>query len=123
MTTELDWACDECGGSAKASWVILTGIQFNKALEYDRVHSTNEISRPISLDELMKLDDDRGTWSAMCLDHAGKFPEGGYYFETSRIDTHAKALDWTLHLLEKGWLQNTDWDSFLRSKVSQELDA
>ena len=108
MAPKLNWTCDECGGSSKADWVILTGIQLDKALNYN---------------EVTGLDKDLGSWSAMCTDHAQKFPETGYFFEAKRINTRAKALDWTLHLLEKGWLQNTNWNEFLRSKLTVDVDA
>ena len=37
-----------------------------------------------------------------------------YQITADRFDTLGKALDWTLHLMEKGWLEETDWGAFVR---------
>lgn len=123
MEPQLDWTCDECAGSSQATWVILSDVQMERAMGLESKVLSRDQSQPISLADLMKLDLDPGMWSAMCPKHTEVFPESGYFFETSRIDTIPKALDWTLHLLEKGWLQHTNWDEFLRSKLTADLDA
>jgi hypothetical protein len=123
MAKKFDWTCDECAGSEVAKWVVLTGPQYRKALDYDLNHPHTEEAKPMTAADLRSLSDDRGIWTTMCAKHADVFPDDGYFFETDRINTHAAALDWTLHLLEKGWLQYTDWDGFLRSKLVKSLDA
>lgn len=40
--------------------------------------------------------------------------EAGYSFGVARLRTVAAALDWTLHLSEKGWVEYTNWNSFIR---------
>ncbi|WP_328449898.1 hypothetical protein OG780_19415 [Streptomyces sp. NBC_00386] len=37
-----------------------------------------------------------------------------YSIQANRIDTWAELLDWTAHLMEKDWLNHTDWDELLR---------
>jgi len=38
----------------------------------------------------------------------------GYWFSGDRFDTTAKALGWTLHLMEKEWLASTEWEDAVR---------
>jgi len=38
----------------------------------------------------------------------------GYWFSGDRFDTTAKALGWTLHLMEKRWLASTEWEDAVR---------
>lgn len=37
-----------------------------------------------------------------------------YQIPADRFDSLGKALDWTLHMTEKPWLPNTDWNSLVR---------
>lgn len=34
---------------------------------------------------------------------------GGYWFDVSRIRSHADVLEWTTHLMAKRWIGDTDW--------------
>lgn len=38
-----------------------------------------------------------------------------YWIPVSRISTYAQVLGWTAHLMEKNWLNNTDWPALLRT--------
>lgn len=40
---------------------------------------------------------------------------GTYWIEVDRIATYADVLDWTAHLMEKNWFNETDWSDLLRN--------
>jgi len=46
--------------------------------------------------------------------HADCGPDMGYWFDASRISSPEQALNWTLHLGQKNWIHQTDWDTFVR---------
>ncbi|WP_094359955.1 GIY-YIG nuclease family protein [Mycobacterium marinum] len=46
-----------------------------------------------------------------------------YWFGVERARTHEELLSWTGHLLGKGWIQNTDWDDFIRGYISPRAHA
>lgn len=39
----------------------------------------------------------------------------GYWIGAERCKTFPELLDWTAHLMEKRWLQNTNWSTKVRS--------
>lgn len=39
---------------------------------------------------------------------------GDYAIDEERIDTPAKALGWTLHLMKKAWFEATGWETSVR---------
>jgi hypothetical protein len=45
-----------------------------------------------------------------CDPTTGKF---SYWISVDRIDTPAKLLAWTAHLMKKPWFSHTTWDSIL----------
>lgn len=42
-----------------------------------------------------------------------------YPIEIERIRTVLQLLDWTAHLFEKNWFQDTDWDQIIRRAMPQ----
>lgn len=46
-------------------------------------------------------------------------PTGLYVIEVERIRSTTAALEWTAHLMEKGWTKYTDWAGLIRSAVDQ----
>lgn len=46
-----------------------------------------------------------------------------YFIEVERIRTTADLLWWTAHLLEKGWIQSTNWGDIIRQHVNAEGQA
>ena len=40
--------------------------------------------------------------------------DGGYSINADRFDSLGKALDFTLHMMEKTWFQYTDWTALVR---------
>ena len=46
--------------------------------------------------------------------HITCLPDGHYIITTDRFDTLGKALDWTLHMMEKAWFPSTDWVETVR---------
>jgi len=46
--------------------------------------------------------------------HAGCGAEASYWIEASRFDTVTKALHWTIHLMDKNWLESTRWQDAIR---------
>jgi predicted GIY-YIG superfamily endonuclease len=68
--------------------------------------------------ELMELPD-AARWRVHHAD-CDPDPDGqDYHFDVARADTHEKLLSWTAHLLEKTWIQDTNWSEFLYSKISK----
>lgn len=41
--------------------------------------------------------------------------DSGYWFDIARTRTVSQLLDWTLHLMEKNWIDETDWTHFVRT--------
>lgn len=37
-----------------------------------------------------------------------------YWFGVERCRTYAELINWTAHLMDKNWLVNTDWSTFLQ---------
>lgn len=74
------------------------------------------------LDDLEKLPEP-APW---LVHHKNCDPNPGeycYWFYVNRADTHEKLLSWTAHLLDKSWLQDTDWADFLYSLISESAKA
>lgn len=45
---------------------------------------------------------------------------GAYYeFDVARIRTLTQVIDWTAHLMQKNWLEETDWPRLLRKVHKQ----
>lgn len=70
--------------------------------------------QPVGLEDLFALPDE-AEWQAH---HARCDPNpdrSSYSIQANRIDTAAKLLDWTAHLMGKSWLGHTNWDNVIRS--------
>jgi hypothetical protein len=114
----MDWPlCDKCGGAVTTGeGVIAIGnADLLGAMEswraWEKVHG--EI---VSLDELLAGPEPvRWQWGHdRCISSEDSYTEDSYTIDPGRFDSLGKALDQTLHMMEKTWLQYTDWISFVR---------
>ena len=67
-----------------------------------------------TMDELSKIPGP-AKWRAQHYACRGEPKSIAYEIEVERLDTAAKLVDWTAHLMNKGWINDTDWSSVLRS--------
>lgn len=85
---------------------------------WDKIHLAREISNKesISLDDLLFS---RAHWHIShytCRKDVGP----SYKIEIYRIRTLQKLLLWTAHLMEKNWLEHTDWRALIRDVIGEE---
>lgn len=74
----------------------------------------------VDLSELMTLPDP-APWR---VHHRQCYPfstVGSYVVEVDRIDTAAKLVRWTAHLMGKQWLRHTNWDEVLQSASGMDM--
>lgn len=64
---------------------------------------------------------DQVHWRVYHRDCDPDLESSDYSIDIERIRTPGQVIDWTAHLLEKEWLQTTDWDAVLRG-VAARLD-
>lgn len=128
MSDYLQWKCDKCGADIEDGdgWLTIDESAVyevqDKQQAWDEAHPEQEAGhRVLTLTELMKQPDD-APWRAYHRNCDPKPEGGGYTVEVSRIRSFRHALGWTLHLMgSKGWVANTDWDEFIRTRTGAEL--
>jgi len=111
--------CQVCGKPVSTEQGILT--IYNKELhQYEEQHKEWEKRHPrdedgllgilttVDLAEFPRLVD--WHWG-----HARCLSEGMYEISYDRFDTVAKALSWTLHLMEKDWFGFHRWEAAVRA--------
>lgn len=115
------WHCTTCSELAYDGFIVLSGKEMQKAQK--NMRASDELSRKgsYSLEELMDLPK-QGEWHCYCRKHALEMPDDGYYFEVSRALSFKDLLDWTFHLSNKNWFASTDWQSFIRRRVLDDID-
>ena len=124
--SEVIWMCHHCSKIASEGWVWLRGAEMNKA--YEAMQASTELNERTggvySLSELMKLPDG-GKWSVTCSDCYEEDMErmNDYDISIDRISNVQDVLDWTLHLMNKNWLEYTNWGDFVRGAVPSILNA
>lgn len=91
--------------------------------EHERAWADHDHSRSgiaMSLAELMSLPG-QVAWQAHHL-RCDRDPErSSYFMHIDRLDTVAKLLDWTAHLMTKAWIDHTNWAEVIRRAT--EADA
>jgi len=114
-----EWpTCQVCGKPVSTEQGILT-VYENELHEYEGQHLEWEKKHPLDENGARLLSGkdmaelpDMVEWH---WGHAHCFSTSGYEIEYSRFDTIPKALSWTLHLMEKRWLEFTTWESAVRA--------
>lgn len=118
---KITWSCEICG--ADAEWISLEHGElqhckqiyvFNLALGRSR-QPQRENMKIMSAAEAIAEGDrkfPRAHWQVRCEDHVSD-QTLAYEIDVPRINTRDKLLQWTAHLLGKGWLFATDWEKLL----------
>jgi hypothetical protein len=104
--------CDECGKNVKLKDGILS-IPFQKVREVQDQRGRWEKTHPgpvLTVGDVVTFPP-RVSWG---WHHASCNANGSSYeIEGTRFDTIEKAMNWTLHLMEKNWFEFTDWRSVI----------
>ena len=118
------WLCDVCGQPVKAKTGYLT-VDSGRALRQYRDAEEREFYREVDarVDGRFALIDlaemltwpEPVQWQALHHDCDPDPERGDYWFGVERVDSLAKLLDWSAHLMGKSWLDETDWDHLLRT--------
>jgi hypothetical protein len=120
----LTWYCVGCTFPVKEDeegyiCVLYAAIREREeaAAEWKRKHpdSWSELSLPPDLNNLAEYPEPAHwtVWHRECDPSTGDLTES-YWFDLDRIRTWPAALEWTLHLMGKRWIEETDWPDFLR---------
>lgn len=112
----LVWMCDTCrkpiaDGTGYIHVNMATVGQRQRAWrKFDEEHSTGGalVIQGATWDEFFDLPD-LAPWQAH-HEACDPLPDAGdYFFGVDRARSHAQLLNWTSHLMEKAWLEYTDW--------------
>ncbi|MBI2836210.1 MAG: hypothetical protein HYX85_00760 [Chloroflexi bacterium] len=104
--------CQVCGKAVSTEQGVLT--VYKKELDqFEKEHQEWEMKHPPDKSDVIRW------WEApksvpWHWGHAECLRDGMYDIDYSRFDSAAKALSWTLHLMEKEWVQETDWEAAVR---------
>lgn len=121
--TALIWRCAVCNEpiADKAGYVHVSNRDVNTHEEWRQQYEAErrELGSwvPIDLKALFEAPD-RAKWVAH---HRGCDPDphsSDYWFGVERARTAVQLLDWSLHLSEKCWLEDTDWTSFIGAALA-----
>lgn len=117
--SELVWTCTECAQPIADRdghlLVDISEVQKHER-EWAAFWAAKDADSPkgATLAELFELPG-RVAWRAV---HVNCYPEGNTYdIAVADIRTESGLLDQTAHMLEKTWLQATNWDTVLRTRV------
>ncbi|WP_153182993.1 hypothetical protein [Streptomyces sp. E5N298] len=120
---DLQVICDACRKPVQGAegYLWIDNDQINAVLkavaEWDRQHTLTDSPRPgakmFSVADLFDYPEEV-KWQAHHHTCDPKQDANAYSIQANRIDTWPELLDWTAHLMEKGWLTHTDWDDVLR---------
>jgi hypothetical protein len=79
-----------------------------QSLEWEKKHPLDEnVGRIIDATDIMEMPESvQWHWG-----HSECLGDSMYDIPYSRFDTLGKVLSWTLHLMEKSWLDYTDWET------------
>ena len=109
----MNWpVCDKCGQQV----TTLDGVIDIDKQEVDNVETARaawEQAHPdplLSVTEILEMPS-AAKWQ---WGHLNCVTGDMYQITADRFDELGKALDWTLHLMEKGWLKHTDWRELVR---------
>lgn len=122
MSKLTKFRCQECGKHLKGKEGVIQ-VDERMAITYDsRLEKWREEREDCTktgfgwMEKGSALFDEtrpsRAEWGIYCIECGPQ--DNLYWFEVGRFDSETKVIDWTLHLLEKSWLSNTDWTDFVR---------
>jgi hypothetical protein len=107
-------ACDICSKptSIKTAYLSVMGEEVDAYIEARAFVWVDGVLQMRSGSDLAKLPDEvKWYWA-----HTDCIPDERelYAIPALRINTSAKALGWTLHLMGKNWFKATDWAAAIR---------
>ena len=110
--------CQVCGKPVSTEQGILT-IYKKELDQYEEQHKEWEKRHPLDEHGVQILTvgdmDEMPDLISWHWGHARCLGDGMYTIDYSRFDSIGKALSWTLHLMEKYWLDFTDWEAAVRA--------
>ena len=117
----MDWpVCDKCGMAVttQEGVIAIRNAHIAEAIAEWRAWEATH-GEVVSLDELLTAPQSvKWLWGHdTCI-----LDDDSYTIDPTRFDSLGKALDQTLHMMEKTWLQHTDWINFVR-RVHDVLDT
>lgn len=123
VVASIVWICAECGEPIEneSGYIELPNSERRRykieQAEWEATHPRhNEPFAVYSGGDLLSMPDDC-KWHAI---HRACDPDpdgGGYWFDIERARTQLQVLDWTLHLMEKSWIDETNWTEFVRRNI------
>ncbi|MDZ8200629.1 hypothetical protein RZO50_03840 [Microbacterium sp. SSW1-59] len=128
-TKRLVWNCEHCKKpiADDEGALIIRGREMAKHekawAEHDRQQraelEATGIPRMVPVHELMALPS-RVEWRGRHVG-CGLNSIGDVYYDipVGSLRTYFHVVDWTAHLMEKGWLESTDWQRVLRDVTAQ----
>lgn len=136
-TLDLVWLCHECDqpiangmGYLESRWNDVAAARDGRRDSRARARARARENIPhFTEDELDGLElyngadlfaiPDRAPWLAWHVDCDPEPDAGSYWIGVERIRTWPQVLSWTAHLMEKDWLEDTDWSDLLHSIARQ----
>ena len=120
--SDYNWSCTHCEAQTKDGFLVLRDSEISKVLS--PVETPSETAEFVSWDDLEKMAENTAKWEVQCPACAVSITDDGYVFTLDRIDTHAKALEWTLHLSGREFSgPRTNWSALLRSSSVERITA
>lgn len=111
---DLTLICDDCGQPVvgDTGYLYVTYADIHAAREAaERRREVTKPGAPVNIMEFM-LAGGPALWRVTHDRHRPS--DDAYYIDAVRFDSWRKVAHWTAHLMEKNWLQHTDWDYLLR---------
>lgn len=114
---ELEFICDSCsrpvanGDGSVFIWFVDLHDRRRQLAEWERIHGGD--SSAVDLADLLTHPDDV-QWR---IRHYDCEPDDsdGYHIDVEHVRTWRGLVEWTSHLMEKNWLQETTWGALLGS--------
>lgn len=112
---ELVWLCEACGQPVAdgTGYIHVNNIEVTAAQRAWADYDQRDTNQGEDWDAVLQLLDDEPRWR---VHHASCDPApeaNDYWIDVARARTHAHLLQRTAHLLEKSWLEVTDWRAFI----------
>jgi hypothetical protein len=125
--SNIQWVCASCStlidSTDKLAGIILDQEQMTNAekllsdyAQYEREKALigSVIDDTLRIANIVKTPE--GQWVPYCSSCASTVSEA-YFISVDRISTLAQVLDWTVHLMGKGWVGYTDWSYWMRKII------
>lgn len=113
---QIVWLCNVCGDPIENGQgyleVDLRAV-FRVEAWWREHRQNNPQGKPVDIDALLS-GPEPVRWLAHHADCDSDPDYSGYWFDIHRARTHAQLLNWTAHLMEKSWLEYTNWSDLIR---------